>query len=146
MINVQKTRLMTKCAVYEKNTGKEDMRLSAYFKADFIRLEMLKNILLVTLGYFCICLLVFLYRADNFLENIFNEDFRLFGQKVLLVYVMLLIAYITMISVYYAVKYSKSRERLGRYYKMLGKISRLSEEAEKVKELEDLDVRSHGEK
>ncbi len=137
MINVQKTRLMSKCAIYEKGTGEKDISLSRYFKADFIRLMTIRSILYVTLGFICACALYFQYRLDDFFEAAFVMDYRTLGLRILFIYIVVLILYIAATILYSAFEYSKSRERLGKYYRVLGRILRLNEEVEKVKDLED---------
>ena len=45
MLNNRKIRIMTKLATYEEKEGKEDIKLSKYYKTDFVRLNILKTIM-----------------------------------------------------------------------------------------------------
>ncbi|MDF2593610.1 MAG: hypothetical protein K0S75_3076, partial [Clostridia bacterium] len=42
MLNTNKVRLMTKLALYETKEGKEDIRLSKYYKTDYVRYQVIK--------------------------------------------------------------------------------------------------------
>ena len=42
---------MSRLAMYEQNEGKEDVRLSKYFRTDYVRLNVLKTVVAVTVGY-----------------------------------------------------------------------------------------------
>ena len=50
MLNNRKVRLMTRLAIYEQTEGKEDVRISKYFRTDYVRLNVLKSIVAVTVG------------------------------------------------------------------------------------------------
>ena len=54
MIHNQKTRLMTRCAIYDKHEGADDLKKSRFFRADYVRLEILKTIVGITVGYLII--------------------------------------------------------------------------------------------
>lgn len=48
MLNDRKIRLMTKLALYERKEGKEDIKLSKYYRTDYVRLQVLKTVVAVT--------------------------------------------------------------------------------------------------
>ena len=137
MINSQKTRLMTKCTIYENNQGREDIGMSKYFQADYVRLNIVKTIVSVTLGYLAVLGLYFLYKFDFFMEQAFKIDYKAFGLKLLGFYIALLAIYISVCWITYSAKYRKSRARLSKYYKLLGKINKLNEKDERIKDLEE---------
>ena len=43
MVNEEKVRLMTRLAMYEQSTGKEDLEKGRYFKSDYVKYNCLKN-------------------------------------------------------------------------------------------------------
>ena len=71
MVNNEKIRLMTKLAVYENAEGKDDMRVANYFRSDYIRHEILKTILAVTLGTIILVAVVLCYQMEYLLDNAF---------------------------------------------------------------------------
>lgn len=137
MINTQKTRLMAKCAIYEKHEGKEDISMSKFFKSDYVRLQLIKTIVYVTIGYIALLGLHFVYKMDYYIENAFSIDYKSFGQKILGSYILVLAVYAGLCWVWYSAKYRKSRARLAKYFKMLGKINKLNEKDERIKDLEE---------
>ena len=137
MINTQKTRLMTKCAIYEKHAGKEDIAMSKYFKADYTRFNLIKTIIFVTIGYVAVLGMYLLYNINYYIEQAFLIDYKSLGMKVLGIYIALLAVYIGICWISYSAKYRKSRARLSKYYKLLGKINRLNEKDERLKDLEE---------
>ncbi len=137
MIDTKKTRLMTQCAIYEKNEGAEDLKVARFFKADYIRLQVLKTILGITLGYLFILSMVVIYYSEFLIAHALNLDYKMLGKRVLGYYLLILVIYIVFAVGRYSYLYLKSHKRLGRYYKMLGKIKRISEEQEYERELEE---------
>ena len=68
MINEEKVRLMTKCAIYEDNKGKEEIPLAGYFKTDYVRYHGLKTMIAV---FFAFLVMLFVYIASN-MDTIFD--------------------------------------------------------------------------
>ena len=55
MLNEDKIRIMSRCAMYEKAEGKEDLKINRYFQGDYVRLNVLKTLIGATIG-FVLCL------------------------------------------------------------------------------------------
>ena len=64
-------------------------------------------------------------------------NYSLLGKKLLGYYLFLLVVYIGAVGVGYTVSYTRSRERLAKYYKMLGKLKKIEEQEIHRKELEE---------
>ena len=86
MIDERKTRMMTKLAIYEKTEGREDIRLSKYYKSDYVRLNILKTILQVTLGSVLILILVILYKSEYLIEKAVTLDYVYIGKIIFAIY------------------------------------------------------------
>ncbi len=128
MLNNDKIRLMTKLALYESKEGKEDIRLSKYYKTDYVRYEIIKSIICATLGYALILFLIFIYRSEYIIANAVTLDYKSIGIYILGVYIMIVSAYGLGTAVAYSIKYDKSRKKLGRYYKLLQRLSKIYNE------------------
>ena len=137
MINVRKTRLLTKCAVYEKGVGAEDIRMSRYFQADYVRLGFLKTVFYTTVGFIVICPLYAIFKLDYLIDNSLELDYKENGLKIGLAYVIVLLGSLMLSWVVYTLKYMISRKRLAKYYKMLRRINIFNEEDMQLKKLED---------
>lgn len=130
MINIRKTRLMTKLALYETGEGREDIRLSKYYKTDYVRLQILKTVLAVTVGYILILLMVGLYKSEYLIAEAVNLDYRAIGITVLVIYIILLTIYIVGAIIGYSIKYDLSRGKLTRYFRLLNIMKKIYREEE----------------
>lgn len=128
MLNTDKVRLMTRLAVYETKVGKEDIRLSKYYKTDYVRYQVIKSIIGATFGYALILLLIFIYQSEYIIKNAVTLDYKVIGTYVLGIYIIVVALYGLGASVGYSIKYDLSRKKLSRYYKLLKRLSRIYNE------------------
>lgn len=133
MLNNRKIRVMTKLAMYEQGTGREDIKMSKYYKTDYVRLEMLKAVVSVTIGYALILLMIGIYRSEYLINEAVTLNFGRIGQIILGFYIITLTVYIISTIIGYSFKYDKSRRQLSKYYKSLKKLNAIYNE-EKVNE------------
>ena len=125
MLNTDKIRLMTKLALYETKEGKEDIRLSKYYKTDYVRYQVLKSVLCATFGYALILLLIFFYKTEYIVSNAVTMNYKAVGTYILGIYVIIVAIYGLGASVGYAIKYDLSRKKLSRYYKLLKRLNKI---------------------
>lgn len=116
---------MTKLALYEQNEGKEDIKLSKYYKSDYVRYNVLKTCIGVTVAYLLILLMIAVYYSEYFIREISVIDYKAIGEKALAVYIIILTVYIIGAIIGYGMKYEKSRRRLAHYYKKLKSLEKL---------------------
>ena len=69
MLDEQKIKLMTKLAFYEKREGKEDFKISEYYRKDYVSLHVICSILWVTIGYVCLGALLVLAGLDSLMSK-----------------------------------------------------------------------------
>ena len=125
MLNNDKIKLMTKLALYESKTGKEDIRLSKYYKTDYVRYQVIKSIICATIGYGLILVLIMLYKSEYLIKNAVKLDYKTIGLYVLGFYIIVVAIYGLASIVIYSRKYDKSRKKLGRYYKLLRRLEKM---------------------
>jgi hypothetical protein len=125
MINTNKVRLMTKLALYETKEGKEDIRLSKYYKTDYVRYQVIKSIISATFGYGLILLLIFIYKSEYLIKNAVTLNYKLIGTYILGIYIIIIVIYGLGALVGYSVKYDLSRKKLSRYYKLLKRLNKI---------------------
>ncbi|MFT4144011.1 MAG: hypothetical protein QM644_06095 [Mobilitalea sp.] len=128
MLNNNKIRLMTKLALYESKEGKEDISLSKYYKTDYVRYQIIKSIISVTVGYALILLLIFLYKSEYIIQKAVVLDYKQIGTYILGFYIMIIAVYGLASSVGYSLKYDASRKKLGRYFKLLKRLNKIYNE------------------
>ncbi len=122
MLDNNKIKLMTKLAIYEKNEGQEDVKLSKYYKTDFLRYQIIKTVVSVTISYLLVLLVVAFYRSEYLIQKAVELDYKAIGTKVLGIYIILLVIYLFGTIVGYSFKFDSSRKRLFKYRKNLKKL------------------------
>lgn len=128
MLNNRKIRLMTRLAVFESKEGKEDIRLSKYYKTDYIRYQVLKSILSTTVGYLLLLVLVFLYKSEYIIKNAVSLDYKTIGSYVLGIYIILITVYGLGSLAWFSFKYDASRKKLTRYFRLLKRMKKIYKE------------------
>lgn len=124
MLDENKIKLMTKLSIYENKKGKEDIYLSKYYKTDYVRMQMLKTVVSVTIGYVLLLLMYFTYKMEFLIKNAVVLNYKLMGAYILGIYIIILAVYILGTTIAYSVKYDKSRKKLTRYFRMLKSLER----------------------
>ncbi len=149
MLNDRKVRLMTKLALYETREGKEDIKLGKYYKTDYARLQVLKTGIAVTFAYILLVAMYVLYNLEYFIEDAVIIDWKGLGKKALGIYAAIMTVYLIGTLLGYSIKYSLSRKKLSKYFRLLKRLKLLyrdeengiptdrSEDDEDEEELED---------
>lgn len=122
MLNNRKIRLMAKLASYEEKEGKADINLSKYYKTDYVRLQILKTIISTTFGYLLILLMIGIYRSEELIEKAVQLNYKEIGTKILGIYLIVLTVYVVGTLIGYSMKYTKSRKKLAKYFRMLKRL------------------------
>lgn len=130
MLNNDKIRVMTKLAIYEKKSGKEDIKLSQYYKRDYIRLQILNTIVFSTIGYLLILLLVGIYQSEYLIAKAVKLDYHTLGMYILGVYIMVLTVSVLCTIIGYTLKFEASRRKLAGYNKGLKYLRKIYESEE----------------
>lgn len=132
MINNSKVKLMTKLAVYEKK-HKDDIEISKYSKSDYVRLNLIKNVLSATVAYILVLVIIGLYQMEYLIANAVTLDYKSLGVKILGFYCIVLIVFVLSGLLISSVQYSKSMKRLNKYLKRLRILKKYYDEQEEKK-------------
>ena len=131
MLNEQKIKKMRKLAVYESGRGKEDLKISNYYRSDYIGLALIKNFFLTTIAYVLLVAVCFGYKTEFIMNNLHRINLVVLGTEILIVYVMLIIVYSVVTYIYRSVKYKKAQEGVEEYYRELGRLKEMYAREEK---------------
>lgn len=138
MLNEDKIRIMSRCAMYEKGQGKEDLAINRYYQGDYIRLNTLKTLIGVTIGFVLCFGLYLVIRAEYYMENIVGMDLLAFARSILLYYVIVLVIFAVISIVFYGWKYADTQKRVQWYYQDLKTLEEMDEERDKMNSTEDM--------
>ena len=115
MLDEKKVKLMTRLAFYEETQGKEDFKISAYYRKDYVSLHMLCSFIWVTIGYVCIVALAVLAGLDSLLGNMSMAVIVLIGGMAIVGWLAVVIIYMMITSHIYNEKHKNSRQRVKKY-------------------------------
>jgi len=132
MINNSKVKLMTKLAVYEKK-HKDDIEISKYSKSDYVRLNLIKNVLSVTVAYILVLVIVGLYQIEYLIANAVTLDYKSLGVRILGFYAISVIVFVLAGLLISSQRYSKAIKRLNKYLKRLKILKKYYDEQEEKK-------------
>lgn len=95
---------MTNLARYEGRNGKENLRISKYYRSDYIGLGLLKNLVLTTFGYLLVWSAIVAYNLEYLLDNLHKVNIPV-------VILEFAVGYLLFVTLYSIVAYRKRRQR-----------------------------------
>ncbi len=127
MLDMRKVELMTQLAFYEQTEGKEDFKISEYYRKDYTSLHMICSVLWVTIGYVCAVGLFMLVKMEDILNNVSNSLIVMLAGAVVLGYISLIIVYLIITSHVFNTKHKEARQRVKKYNHNLTRLLRMYE-------------------
>lgn len=124
MLNENKVKMMTKMAIYEKNEGKRMLKMSRYYKGDFVTLGVLKSIIASTFAFAVIVIFFALCNMEKIVSEVNTMDYTLIAKKLGIYYIIFLIVFSIIAGIVNAYQYNKSRAGLKKYLSRLNKLER----------------------
>ena len=115
MLDERKVKLMTKLALYEETHGKEDFKISSYYRKVYASLHVIYAFLSVSVGYVCLVGVLLLAGVENIMGNLSNGLIIFLFLIILAGYVGVVIVYCGIASHIYNEKHKKARKRVKRY-------------------------------
>ena len=93
MLDERKVKLMTKLALYEETYGKEDFKISSYYRKDYASLHVIYAFLSVSVGYICLVGVLLLAGVENIMGNLSNG-------LIIFLFLIILAGYVGVVIVY----------------------------------------------
>lgn len=131
MLNEDKVKLMTKMAIYEKHSGKKAMKMTKYFRGDYVSWNMIKTAVSVTIAYMLIAGGWVLYHLEYFIENLYTLDLADLIRRMLVYYIAALAGYMILSYIIYTIRYSNAMRKLKHFRSSLKKVKQMSAEEAK---------------
>lgn len=130
MVNEERIKLMTKMAAYEKAEHKKNKNIVAFFKSDYVSLQVLKSVVYTTIAFVIIFAMYILYDFEVFMKEIYRMDLFGFVKNVIISYLIFLgiILLVTHTAALY--QYKKAMQSVRGYYAKLKELSRIYGEEE----------------
>ena len=127
MLDKRKVEIMTRLAFYEQTEGKEDFKVSEYYRRDYASLHTICSVLWVTIGYLCLVDILVLIWLDELLSNMSNTLIVMLIGMVVLGYVSLVIVYAIITNHIYNEKHKDARQRVKKYNHDLTRLLKMYE-------------------
>lgn len=115
MVDPKKVQIMTKLAVFEKREAEQALLITKYERLDYVRIQLLKMIISVTIGYLILLGVIAVYQLEYILEHITTNEVSVWIKDSLIGYVGLLIFYTLIGIVAYHVRYRRARRKVKEY-------------------------------
>lgn len=123
MLNEKKIRLMTKLARYESGPGKEDLRISKYYRSDYLGLALFKNFFYASIGYVVVLVLLAAYFMDYLMDNVHTMNLVLMAVFAIGGYIITITIYSVVTYTVYSLKYSRARRNVKAYDQKLSELA-----------------------
>jgi len=115
MIDENKVRLMTKIAIYEKKEGNRNLMISKYYKSDYVRYNVLKTLVAVTVAFWAIIGAYVFIKFDELLAKVSDVDYFDVMYKLLGAYVFVCLGFFFFAQIVYSYRYSMAKPGLIKY-------------------------------
>lgn len=131
MLNEERVRLMTKLASYEEKEGKEDFRISAYYRKDYVGIRTWQTFLWVTAGYIMLMGIAVLANLDVLMKHLTVSFVIICGGSVVVGYIVLVVIYAIIAHDLYQKKHNDARKRVKKYNRDLLRLIKMYEKEKK---------------
>ena len=125
MLDKRKVRLMTKMAIYEKEYGEKDIKISGYYKKDYSSLNTWITLIWVSAGYLLAAALLVLCGADAILEGLTFLKLLVLIAIAAGAYFALLIIYGIGSGKFYRRKHTQAKQRVKKYYRDMSRLEKI---------------------
>ena len=122
MLDEQKLKIMTELASYEQNHGKEDMKISEYYRNDYAGFHVICSIIWMTVGYACVVALGIFVKLDFILDNLSKRMLFLLVMGILGGYLVVVVVYALISNYLFRRKYKAASKRLKTFNHNLTKL------------------------
>ena len=130
MVNEEKVKVMTQLAIYEQREGKQEIKISKYYKHDYMKYHGLNSVIASTFGFLLILLCVVVVKIDYIMEHINDLPYKKIFVTILAAYAIFVFLYYVITLIVAGRKYEKIREHLIAYNRNLKDLQKIYKEEE----------------
>ncbi len=131
MIDIEKIKIMTRLATYEKRQGKKDIAMNRYSREDYIKYQMLWSSITATVAFIIACFLFLLWAVDWIINLSSKSSYILLVGTICFIYIVFLFIYRRFLRKLYNRYYTKMTFRLEEYRRELKDLQKLYEDSPK---------------
>lgn len=127
MLDEIKVKLMTKIAIFEKREEDHNLRLSHFYREDYIKYGCLRTLVTTTISYWFLIAVYILLRFEKILGELNNKDYFRLIVALMAGWIVTMIVFFLYAFIVYSVRYEKGRKKIVSYNKNLKKLMKLYE-------------------
>lgn len=131
MLDKRKIRLMTRAAIYEKEYGEEDLKISSYYRKDYTSLNTWITLIWVTVGYFLLGGIIFLCYGETLIEGITITRLLIVAAVAVALYLALIIIYAIGAGSFYSKKHARAKQRVKKYMRDITRLEKMNKTKER---------------
>lgn len=115
MVNEERIKLMVKLASYDSKKGKEDFKISSYYKKDYISFNTLCTFIWTTIGYAILMGILVIAYLDMLVERLTLKAGIVLAGAVVIGYILSVVANCIAAYQFYEKKHIEARKRVKNY-------------------------------
>ena len=131
MLDKRKIKLMSELALYEQNQGNDDIKISDYYRKDYVSFHTISTGLWVTVGYILVWGLIGLCMMDTIIKDMSFAKLLVLLLVAVVGYVVLIIGFLIFAHHLYNAKHKRARQNVRKYNHVLIKLLRTYERENK---------------
>lgn len=131
MLDKRKIRLMTRAAIYEKEYGEEDLKISSYYRKDYTSLNTWITLIWVTVGYFLLGGIIFLCYGETLIEGITITRLLIVAAVAVALYLALIIIYAIGAGSFYSKKHARAKQRVKKCMRDITRLEKMNKTKER---------------
>ena len=121
---------MTRAAIYEKEYGEEDLKITSYYKKDYSSLNTWITLIWVTAGYILLGGIIFLCFGESLVEGLTIMRLLFLAAVALALYLALMILYGRGAGNFYSKKHIRAKQRVKKYLRDISRLEKMNKKRE----------------
>ena len=121
---------MTRAAIYEKEYGEEDLKITSYYKKDYSSLNTWITLIWVTPGYILLGGIIFLCFGESLVEGLTIMRLLFLAAVALALYLALMILYGIGAGNFYSKKHIRAKQRVKKYLRDISRLEKMNKKKE----------------
>lgn len=131
MLNEEKVKSMTKAAAYENGPEKKNIKISSYYRGDYLGLQMVKSAVAYTVSFCILAAMWSMGRVEELMLMLSRAEYLQSILKIVIVlFVAGLVLYEIAVYTYYSSQYQQARKSVGGFHAHLKHIYKFYETQE----------------
>lgn len=124
MVNEERTRMMTRLAMYENGPGKKELKITRYAPGDYVTAQLLWSFVCGTIAFVIVVALYALYHVEELMLELFSMDIMSLAIHVLLIYIVFIGVYLGICYVCISYRYGRYKKKVNRFLRGLKELYR----------------------